>query len=233
LGTPTKQIVSPETNIYSVLAKAGYHVIGLSYRSDLVLGQECHDSACYAASREAIVRGENVPGAALTIKQDEGIVERLDAALAVLAKERPNGGWKNFRFAGATAAARVSWARVIASGHSQGGGHAAYMGKLFGLHAVLQLSSTCDSVAHVPAQWTSTGPWATAPWAKFIGVAAKQDPVCPDHAAVWAAMGLATERQHDNAATCASSGNHGATIACSENLLALPEILSTGLALDD
>jgi hypothetical protein len=233
-GSPAGQVAGPVRNIYNAYAAAGYHVVGLSYRSDKAIGLLCAgNDACFEPTRRSLVLGMLTLGAGTdlaTLRFDEGIVYRLQALLAALAAEKPGAGWDQFLKPGADAASRVAWDKIVASGHSQGGGHAAMLGKLFALRGVVQLSSTCDSVQGTPASWTSAaGYWATSPHDKFVGFAAPTtfgpggaptggDTTCGFHAAVWQNLGMAAANMHDDAALCGATGDtHGASIGCVDN----------------
>lgn len=234
-GTPAGQIADPALNIYNAAAGEGYHVIGLAYRSGVPIGGMCSGQAdCFGPTRETIVRGDFVAGASLEVDDivaDESIVKRLAMTLDALVAARPGAGWDSFIGAGGDDEARIVWGKIVASGHSQGGGHAAMMGKLFSLRGVLQLSSTCDAVGASPAPWTdgSTGSWATDPATKFIGLAAPTevdqdghptagDTICPGHVANWNHLGMSPGNMHDDAETCGHQGNtHGASIGCTDN----------------
>ncbi len=234
LGTPAGQIAEPARNIYNAASEAGFHVLGLSYKSTLVVGQVCANApACFEPTRLTLILGTyqaGTPAVLKGIRPDEGIVFRLEAALRLLAARQPGGGWDQF-LTNPTAsdpAERIAWPKVISSGHSQGGGHAAMLGKRFPLRQVVQQSSTCDAVDGAPAPWTAAATaWATDPATRYVGFAApttlvngkpEGDTLCPYHLAVWQSMGMAPANQHDDAATCGVTGNtHGASIGCVEN----------------
>jgi hypothetical protein len=233
LGSPAGQVATPNQNLYSALAADGFHVLGLSYRSTAIVGTLCRDdAACFEPTRRSLVLGTleaGAPPALDDMRADEGIVARIDAAVRLIAGARRAGRWDQFIDTnGSEPATRVRWDRLIASGHSQGGGHAAFLGLLFPVRRVVQLSSTCDAVGATPAPWTAArSPWATSPATAFVGFAAPTsfsssgvatggDTICPAHLAVWQNMGLALSRQHDDASVCAT-GAHSATIACTAN----------------
>lgn len=222
---PARQIGDPTLNFYNAAASRGLHVLALAYESNQVLGGPpalggCGgaDAGCYAAARESVILGVPQPGAprsVANIRPDEGAVQRIDAALTWIAARRPGRGWEQFLTSGPSASTRIVWTRVVAAGHSQGGGHAAYVGKLFSIRKVIQLSSTCDSIGSTPAPWTSNGVWATSPATSFIGFGNPQDAICPNQSAIWQAMGMAPARSLLTATTCgAGGGTHGASIAC-------------------
>ncbi len=236
LGKPEGQIADPDQNIYNAESEAGYHVIGLAYRSTTVVGQICAGKpACYALARSTIVLGKVAPGGPATLadtQPDEGIVQRLEAALRLLDAAHPNAGWGAFLTGSSDPdpTTHIAWQKVITAGHSQGGGHAAYMGHLFPLKRVVQLSSTCDSLATgEPAPWTAANAvWATTPSTSFVGFAAPTtftngvatagDTTCPNHVAVWQNMGMDPSRMHDDADTCGDTGDtHSESIHCATN----------------
>ena len=233
-GSPGQMVFDPGRNLFNAAAESGHHVLALAYRSDLAVGEMCGPRPeCYAATRSTQLTGVFQPGADSSladIRVDEGVIPRLDQALRALDASRPGAGWSAFIGNGAASAAadRIAWQRIIVSGHSQGGGHAAYLGKLFPVVRVVQFSSTCDAPGGVPAPWTAAGSaWATSPADAFFGLSAPTaftrgiptagDLNCPYHLAVWQNLGMAAAHQADDAATCAGIGPHGASIACSAN----------------
>ncbi|MCB9646645.1 MAG: hypothetical protein H6730_08660 [Deltaproteobacteria bacterium] len=222
-SSPGRQIADPTLNFYDAGASGGLHVLALAYRSDAVLGLVCgDDGACYGAARAAVLTGAAAPGTPARladIVEDEGVLFRLDAALRLLAARRPGRGWGRFlaNSGAATPAERIAWPRLLVAGHSQGGGHAAFLGTRYPVHRVIQLASTCDAALGAPAPWThSDGTWATDPAARYFGLAVARDAICSAHAAVWQVMGMDPARQDDAAAAC-SGGAHGGPIFCTEN----------------
>lgn len=227
-GIPSGAVNDPDDNVYTQLAGAGFHVLSLAYRSTATVGSMCAGlDTCFGPTREALLRGTPMEGQATTglddLREDEGILPRLDAALALLAAARPEAGWDAFRTEGGSVDERIVWSNVVAAGHSQGGGHAAYIGRLFPVHRVVQLASTCDEVDGVAAAWTrSPDTFATSPADAYVGFASPLDTtVCPAHATVWEALGLDASRRFDDAVSCAG-GAHAAPIVCPENLARLP-----------
>ncbi len=214
---------NPTRNFYNAAAQVGLHVLALAYESSLVVGVTCsNDGPCFELVRRSIVEGVPAPGAppaVASIELDEGVIGRLDSALRLLATARPGLGWEQFFAdpAAATPETRIDWSKLIAAGHSQGGGHAAFLGKLYPLRRVVQLSSTCDAVAGAPAPWTmADASWATSPASSYVGFATAGDAICPDHVLVWQAMGLDPTRELDDADTCGRAA-HGGSILCPDN----------------
>ena len=233
-GSNPSQLTNGTTrNLFAAALESGNHVLAVAYRSDVAVVRMCDTRPdCYGASRSTLVTGvfaNGADGSLADIREDEGIVARIDQALRTLAASRPQAGWDAFvRATAATPADRISWPRVIAAGHSQGGGHAAYLGKLFPMIRVVQFSATCDAAAGVPAPWTAADSgWVTSPAASFFGLSAPTvftgglptagDLNCPYHLAVWQNLGMPASNQDDNAVTCAGFDPHPASIVCPEN----------------
>jgi hypothetical protein len=234
-SSPSQLTIDPSRNLFTSALESGNHVLAVAYRSDVAILTMCGSSRpdCYGASRRTLLTGVFAPGAdnsLADIRADEGIIARIDQALRTLVGVRPHAGWDAFiGNAPATAAAdRVAWQRIIASGHSQGGGHAAYLGKLFPLIRVVQFSSTCDAPAGVPAPWTAADSvWITSPAAAFFGFSAPTvftngvptagDLNCPYHLRVWQNLGMPPSHQADDATPCAGIDPHIASIFCGSN----------------
>ena len=232
---PAQLMIDPSRNLFTSALESGNHVLAVAYRSDVSLIAMCGSTRpdCYGPSRRTLLTGVFATGAdssLANIREDEGIISRVDQALRALVTVRPQGGWDAFigNPTATTPSERIAWQRIIASGHSQGGGHAAYLGKLFPLMRVVQFSSTCDAPAGVPAPWTAADSgWVTSPAAAFYGFSAPTvftngvptggDLNCPYHVSVWQNLGMPSSRQEDDATVCAGIDPHPAAILCSEN----------------
>ena len=244
-GHPGGPIADPNINFYNAAAALGYDVLALSYASDASVGSLCAGvDACFFPTRETLIFGVPRPGAstgvaALTL--DEGIADRLVLALRALAMRDPAHRWATY-LAGTsgTPETQIAWSRLAVAGHSQGGGHAAAIGKLFPVARVIQLAATCDAPGGTPASWTAgtAGTWATDP-TRFYGLGAPTsfdasgqptggDQICAYHLATWRHLGMIASRQHDDAATCGATtaqGFHGAAVRCVANDAVWRELL--------
>lgn len=225
----------PTRNFYAAAASLGYSVLAISYPSDASIGSLCkmHD-ACFFPTRQSIILGVAQSGAApqfAGITLDEGIADRVVLALQTLRAAAPSDGWNSFLASDDTTLApekRIAWSKVVVAGHSQGGGHAAAIGKLFPVSRVIQLSAPCDEVAGTPASWTAgSGSWASDP-TQFYGLAAPTvftngvptggDTTCPYHVANWQNLGMIASHQDDAAALCGETGDtHNASSRCVDN----------------
>lgn len=225
-GSPRGGVASASTSFYSVARSQGLHVLAVSYRSDEAIGVLCATAAdrdaCFLQTRTAVLTGEYQDGAAASlrgIERHEGVYARLVAALVALARRDPAGGWDAFFDPAmlATPLRAVRWERVMASGHSQGGGHAALLGRRHALARVIALASPCDSNRGVAAQWlVHDGSYATDPATRFFGLGAPGDAICPGYPAAWESLRMAPAARVADAVVC-GEGAHGAPIACVEN----------------
>jgi len=223
---------SPSASFYATARAAGLHVFAVSYRSDDAIGTLCKGADdCFLPTRRTVMTGVFETGAAAAlsgIAVHEGALARLVAGLTTLAARDPSGGWGLFLDASATKPGdKVRWSNVIAAGHSQGGGHAALIGKTFAVDRVVALSSPCDMTTSGPATWldATKSTYATAPSTSFHGLGAPGDAICSGYSSIWEALGMATSRRHADATICAGSAAHGASLECVENAPAWTKML--------
>lgn len=223
---------SPSANFYATARAAGLHVLAISYRSDDSVGGLCKgDDACYLPTRRAIITGAFEMGAAPAlsgIATHEGALLRLYAGLSTLAARDPSGGWGAFIDPAAEKPGeRIRWSTIVAAGHSQGGGHAALLGKAFAIDRVVVLASPCDQTPSGPASWldVSKSMFATSPATKFHGLGAPGDAICSGYPAVWSSLGMDASRKHADATVCAGSAAHSAPLECVENAAAWKKML--------
>ncbi len=143
------------TTLFPALAaNSGYHVIGLKYPNDLSAQTACRESSdadCYEDFRREIVEGMDLH---LDIEVDRAnsIENRIQQLLQYLAAAFPAEGWGQF-----LENENILWDKLLISGHSQGGGHAAFMAKDRVLQRVIMFASPndYDAVNEAAAAWTS------------------------------------------------------------------------------
>jgi len=135
----------------STVARMGFHVVSLDYPNDVIttVCSDSPDSACFYGFRQEIVFGTPV-SEKVTVDSANCIVRRLGLFLRWLAANDPAGGWGAYLQDG-----EPRWERIVVAGHSQGAGHAAYLGKKFPLAGVLMLSGPQDYMKPYsrPAPW--------------------------------------------------------------------------------
>lgn len=266
LSKPTDTLATPSTNFITTAASLGYHALDVAYSDHQVIGQACETTSqtccadascsslvhcapnrCYPASRYAVALGACQTDASEAVcnnlTPDAAILPRVVQMLDLLKQQDPIGGWDAFVDANTALPAeqRLRWSKLVLAGHSQGGGHAAFIGSIFAAARVVQLSSTCDAVGSTPASWTTWSgssstnylgqAWGTSPGAAYWGLAAATtfdsqgqvtggDTLCPYHAAIWTNLGMDPSREDDTADTScitATMNDHAASIRCATN----------------
>jgi len=135
--------------------KAGYRVIGLMYDNGVSVPQTCGpqaDPACSDRFREKRIFGDGV-SSDIDDLRNESVVNRLTKLLQYLDAQHPQDGWGRYLEYG-----QPNWARIAVSGHSQGGGVAAYVAKKKSVYRVINLSGAWDRVEATKV-WA---PWITS-----------------------------------------------------------------------
>jgi hypothetical protein len=162
--------------IIRVGAANGYHVIGLDYPNDSAVESTCRadpDPECAGRFRHEVITGQDA-SPQVTVDEANSIINRLTALLRWLSTTAPGEGWGHYLVANA-----VDWSKVSVGGHSQGGGHSAYLGKLFRLNRVVMFSAPGDTTggAGVPSPWMALP--ATTPANLHFGFTHLDDPLIP------------------------------------------------------
>ena len=160
-----------------IVAGWGYHAISLDYENKVISVACAHslDPTTFGRYREAIVTGAAVSDK-IKVTPANSILNRFEKLLTYLVKHDPEGGWDQFVKDG-----RPVWSHIIVGGHSQGSGHAAYIGKMFSVDRVLIFSGPQDYMDDLrqPAPWQAN-PSATPPY-RFFAFLAKEDPFNTQH----------------------------------------------------
>lgn len=173
--------------ILRVGAARGHHSIGLTYPNDDAVGDLCGASAapdCPALARREIITGADM-SPLVTVNAANSINGRLAALIQHLNGLYPTEGWGQYLAGGVP-----DWSRISVAGHSQGSGHAAFMGKIVTLDRVVMFSGPGDFVGAALAPWLSQ-PGLT-PVARYYGFTHSADELVPQSLilAAWAALGL-------------------------------------------
>jgi len=170
-------------------AARGFHSMGLTYPNDEAVGTICAFSPradCAGEVRREIITGIDT-SPLVSISQSNSITGRLVALLTYMHSNYPNEGWGQYLVGGAP-----NWSAIPVAGHSQGSGHAAFMGKLHVLDRIAMFSGPSDTgnANGLPAQWTSL-PNAT-PAARQYGFTHQRDELVPLAAIElnWSQIGL-------------------------------------------
>jgi hypothetical protein len=141
------------TKILKEAAAMGYHTIGLMYPNKSELYLSCFfnkDSTCYEQYRlEKFDGSDKAKG--LHVDYTNSIQNRLIKLLQHLQKANPSQNWQQF-----LTTDDVDWSKCVIAGHSQGGGHAAFIGYMKAVDRVIIFSSIDWIIASkTSAAWVS------------------------------------------------------------------------------
>ncbi len=164
----------------------GYHAIGLTYNNQTAVGARClNDLSCFGTVRRNEFDGAD-PSAFISLPARDGIEHRLASLLSYLAAHYPREGWRHF-----LAHRLPNWRLIVMSGHSQGGGEAAFIGTIKPLRGVVSLSSPPDTnLSHIAATWVTGVPHGRTPIDRIVAFVHCGDPFYPRIIADWKAMRL-------------------------------------------
>jgi hypothetical protein len=139
----------------SCFARMGYHTISLDYLNEVVttVCSDSPDSACFDSFRQEIVFGTPVSDK-VKVDSTNSIVRRFTRLLNWLTENDPQGGWNAWLNGD-----QPRWEHIVVAGHSQGAGHAAYLGKVYNLAGVIMLSGPQDYLK----QFNRPAPWQSLP----------------------------------------------------------------------
>lgn len=130
-ATPDYYTVLSET-----AADAGLHVINLRYPNDKSVNlQLCpldQDQDCHQKLREEIVRGGDF-SPHVDVNPENSIEGRLISSLRYLHQTYPDQGWDLYLDSDGSPV----WSSIIVSGHSQGAGHAIFLGSSYDVQRVI------------------------------------------------------------------------------------------------
>ena len=134
-------------------AAKGFHALGLNYPNAEAVGVTClaHDTSCFYDVRREIITGTD-RGPLVSVNSANSIVTRIVKLVTYLNTTYPNEGWGQYVSGGAPV-----WSKIVVGGHSQGGGHAGVMAKLYPMARACYFSSPPDYsvTADAPASWVT------------------------------------------------------------------------------
>lgn len=148
--------------LYGTLASdLGFHSVGLMYPNIPTVGSFCTNSSdpdCFENVRREIVEGVDY-SSNLTINPSESILNRTQKLLIYLNSNFPTENWGQYLDINNN----LVFNKIIFSGHSQGGGHAALIGKFYPIKRAICFSSPKDwrNIPNAPPLWLSSGSWQT------------------------------------------------------------------------
>lgn len=143
-------------------ANNGFHVINIKYENSISSRTPCltnPDEDCYYNFRKEILEGEDV-SPDISVNSANSAYNRIFKLLKYMHTEYPEEGWDNYFNETGGAEDSIKWEKIIVSGHSQGGGHAALIGIEKRVNRVLMFAAPNDYsyVYDAPAAWTSIVP---------------------------------------------------------------------------
>lgn len=128
-------------NFLKETAMQGYHVLGLAYSNAETISERCagkDDSLCFDKCRNEVLDGIDRT-TEVNVNVANSIYNRTLKALQYLQNTYPTENWGQY-FSGNT----ITWSKIMVSGHSQGGGHAALIAKQNVVNRVLMFASPKD-----------------------------------------------------------------------------------------
>ncbi len=139
----------------TLAANNGYHVISLKYPNNVAARTACEASTdvnCYLHFRKEILEGIDY-SAEVSVDLTNSVYNRAIKLLQYLHANNPNQGWNEF-YSGN----EITWNKVVVSGHSQGGGHAAVIGIDKPVQRIIMFASPNDYSTYYnqPALWTNS-----------------------------------------------------------------------------
>lgn len=146
------------TILFPTLAtELGYKAINLKYPNGTPAITACGNSTesdCFQGFREEIIYGSDL-NPDLEVDTNNCILNRTKKLLLYLEANFPSENWGSFLLPNN----EINWSKIVVSGHSQGGGHAAYIAKKHLVSGVLMFASPNDysTTFSRPASWISNG----------------------------------------------------------------------------
>ncbi len=188
------------TDFLRQAAGVGYHVIGLMYVNDIPINAICPGlppvADCHERLREEIITGADLHEA-VEIPEVDSIIHRLERLLLHL-------GWEQYL----DGEGSIAWEKIAAAGHSQGGGHAAFLGRMFEIDRVIMAASTEG------ARWTRRAQFPMqTPAARFYGVSSELDAVFNGNTIGWANMELPGALTSVDDGQAPDNGSHQLTLS--------------------
>lgn len=163
--------------INNTAADLGFHAVNLTYPSDEAVNTLCGapntNLDCYGNVRLEIKDGTDRSNL-VSINRANSIENRLIKLLIHLRNNAPTEDWGQFLLNDNS----INWSKVVTAGHSQGGGHAAIIGRYHAVSRVVMFAAMdFNGLANSPASWIvspNTTPNATAA-DKFFGFSHQRD----------------------------------------------------------
>lgn len=173
------------SELLKTAARAGYHVVGLTYPNDWSPFNFCSgggDPDCAEKIRREILDGVD-RSPSIAVSRANSVENRLIKLLRHMDAQHPGEGWGTYLEPLTDA---IRWNRIAVWGHSQGGGNAGVLARHQVLARICLSAPAADGGAGSPAAW-----WAdhATPSGSYFGFCHTQDALNAK-VAFWNALGM-------------------------------------------
>jgi hypothetical protein len=148
---------NPASTTYfpTLAANNGFKVINLKYPNGTAAVTACansNDINCFQGYRQEIIFGVD-SSSIVTVDENNCVINRIEKLVTYLNNNFPSENWDEFL----STPGNLNWSNIVVSGHSQGGGHAAFIAKQFEVNSALMFASPNDysDFFSAPANWLS------------------------------------------------------------------------------
>ncbi|MCL2690589.1 MAG: hypothetical protein FWE57_12200 [Chitinispirillia bacterium] len=150
----TKSRATNYKMICDAAADMGFHAISLQYINDISVNFTCakfRDLDCYENMRREILFGDDA-SPHLNVNWPNSAENRLIKLLEYLHNQYPLDGWDQYL----DATGAPDWSKMLIAGHSQGGGHAALLGRYYYVAGVIMFASVDFNINRsLAANWVN------------------------------------------------------------------------------
>jgi len=170
-------------------ASLGYRVVSIDFPNEYTVNDYCEDTSssgtCYQDVRNETLTGAD-SSSLVSISISESILNRFIKMLIYLQENYPSGSWSQF-YNGTN----INWNQIVASGHSQGSGFAAFIGVLYNCTKIIQYGGCTDLYSDgTSPSWTDWVP--VTPREFFTGFRSEYEFVCSGAKSNWIQFGQPT-----------------------------------------
>jgi hypothetical protein len=120
-------------------ANLGFHTIGLRYPNAIAINEICTptlDTTCHRRARLEVLDGTD-RHPTIAVNRTNSVENRLIKLLKYLRTNYPAENWQQYL----TNDSVIVWDKIVVSGHSQGGGYAGLIGKLYEVAGVVMFAA--------------------------------------------------------------------------------------------
>lgn len=184
----TGAVPSDYSEFLDTASGLGFSVLGLDYfNRGRSLTRTCGpDVDCYGKFQRNRFDGTR-PSRFSRVGEANSILTRLRAAFDYLERHDRAGDWQRFRDDDGRG---IRWSRLVVSGHSQGGGEAAFISHYRSVHGVLMFASPVETYQDATAGWIER-PGRTPP-DRMWGLDDTGDMYYDRITPTWARLGMGT-----------------------------------------